>query len=89
MNRDAIRTVLLEELHALAPEADLAALPPAADLRERLEIDSFSLLTLMVALEKRLGVSVPERDYRRLTTLAGAVEYLAAKLGETGAPASR
>jgi acyl carrier protein len=33
-------------------------------------------LNLVIALDKRLGVAVPETDYPKLTTLDGCVEYL-------------
>lgn len=77
MNRDAVQKVVLEELARIAPEADLGALPPRARLREELDIDSFDFLNLLVALDARLGVSVPETDAGRLDTLDALVGYLA------------
>ncbi|HNB25590.1 MAG TPA: acyl carrier protein [Alphaproteobacteria bacterium] len=78
MTRDEIKAILLEEIGNIAPEADLAALDPDADLREALDIDSISFLNLLIALGNRLGIQVPEKDYGRLATLRLAVEYLAA-----------
>jgi acyl carrier protein len=80
MTREEIRQAFLIELRAIAPEADVASIPPGADIRERLDLDSFSMLTLMVGLSKRLGVEVAERDYRKLTTVDGAVAYLQSRL---------
>ena len=77
MTRDQIRTILLEEIGNIAPEAELTTLRPDADLREELDIDSISFLNLIIALGHRLGVNVPEKDYARLGTLTGAVDYLA------------
>ena len=77
MTPDQIRTILLEEIGNIAPEAELATLRPDADLREELDIDSISFLNLMIAVGQRLGVNVPEKDYARLGTLAGATDYLA------------
>jgi hypothetical protein len=34
-------------------------------------------LNWVTAMHVRLGVDIPERDYPKLSTLAGAVEYLA------------
>jgi hypothetical protein len=34
----------------------------------------------MIALHESLGVDVPEHDYAKLSTLNGAVDYLAARL---------
>jgi acyl carrier protein len=76
MTRDQIQSVLLEEIGNIAPEADLAALDPEADLREALDIDSISFLNLLIALGSRLGIQVPEKDYGRLASLRLAVDYL-------------
>jgi acyl carrier protein len=76
MTQDEIRTVLLEEIGNIAPEVDLSILRPDADLREELDIDSISFLNLIIALGRRLGVNVPEKDYSRLGTLNSAVDYL-------------
>ena len=76
-----IRKVVQEELNNIAPEADLASIDPAADLREALDIDSMDFLTFVTAIHQRLGVDIPEIDYPKLVTLDGAVAYLTAKLG--------
>lgn len=76
MTRDQIRTAYFEELARVAPEADLAALDPREDLREALDVDSLDLLNFVIALHKRLGVAVPERDYVRLMRLDPALDYL-------------
>ncbi len=75
-----IRKVLQEELGNIAPEADLASIDPAADLREVLDIDSMDFLNLITAIHHRLGVDIPEIDYPKLVTLNGAIGYLAARL---------
>ena len=81
MTRDELRRMVLEELARLAPEADLASLPPQARLREELDIDSFDFVRLVTALDERLGIEVPEVDYRKLETLDGCLDYLAGALG--------
>jgi acyl carrier protein len=85
MSKPDIRAVVREELGNIAPEIDLAAVNPAADLREALDIDSMDFLNFITAIHHRLGVDVPELDYPKLITLDGAVKYLEAKLqsGET------
>lgn len=80
-----IRAVLLEELGNIAPEADLQALDPKADLREALDIDSMDFLNLITAIHNRLGVNVPEIDYPKLITLEGAIRYLEKQLPVDGA----
>jgi len=75
-----IRAVVQEELGNIAPEMDVGAIDASADLREALDIDSMDFLNFITAMHRRLGVNVPEVDYPKLTTLDGAVAYLAAKL---------
>jgi len=81
MSNTGIRGVVQEELSNIAPEADLARIDPAADLREALDIDSMDFLNFITAIHHRLGVDIPEADYRKLITLDGAVEYLTARVG--------
>ncbi len=80
MTPENIRQALLAELGRIAPEADLAALDPDADVREALDIDSVDFLGFLEAVNERLGVSIPEADYRRITTLSACTDYLAHKL---------
>lgn len=79
MTPEEIRAILLETLGGIAPEADLSRLDPKADLREELDIDSLDFLNAVIALHEKLKVDIPERDYRRLSTLGGAIEYLLEK----------
>jgi len=39
-------------------------------------------LNFAIGLHEELGVEIPPRDYPRLATLASAVDYLKARLGE-------
>jgi acyl carrier protein len=75
---DDIRKVVQEELGNIAPEADLASLDPAADLRDTLDVDSMDFLNFITAIHHRLGINIPEIDYPKLGTLDGAVAYLTA-----------
>jgi acyl carrier protein len=71
-----VRAVVEEELGNIAPEADLATIDPAADLRDALDIDSMDFLNFVTAIHRRLGIDIPEIDYPKLTTLQKVVEYL-------------
>lgn len=79
MNREEIRRAVLSALAEIAPEADLDRLAPDAELRETLDLDSMDFLGFVEKLAAATGVEVPDADARRLATLAGAVEYLAAR----------
>ena len=76
MNHDELRNRIFEILHRLAPEADLSRIGPDENIREALDIDSFDFLKLIVGLHEAFGVTVPESDYRRVSTLKGMMEYL-------------
>jgi acyl carrier protein len=78
--RTDICAVLLEELGNIAPEIDIQAIDPGADLREALDIDSMDFLNFVTAIHRRLGIDIPEIDYPKLVTLARAVAYIDGKL---------
>ena len=76
-SREAIRSALSE----IAPEADLDKVPPDANLREELDLDSMDFLRFVTGLHERLGVDIPESDYARIATLRTCMEYLDARAG--------
>jgi acyl carrier protein len=78
MSTDEIKAAVLRTLRRIAPEADLDTLAPDIEFREQLDIDSFDFLTFVIGLDEALGVDVPETDYPELSTLNGAIAYLAA-----------
>ncbi|TLF50420.1 acyl carrier protein [Halomonas urmiana] len=80
LSRDTLRDTVIDAILAVAPEADIDALPAGRPWREALEIDSFDFLNILVDLEKRLGVGVPESDYHELETLEGLLDYLERRL---------
>ena len=83
MTPEQVRQGFLEALGQIAPEGDLEHLRPDRPLRDQLDIDSYDFLQLVIALHERLGVDIPETDYRHLVTLQGALEYLDAAVAAT------
>ena len=83
MSQTEIRAAIFRVLGEIAPEADLGSLKPQARLRDQLDLDSMDFLNFVIGLHKELHVEIPERDYGRLVTLAGCVDYL---MQATGAP---
>jgi acyl carrier protein len=71
-----ITDVVLLALGRIAPEADLAALNPTADIREQLDIDSVDFLNFVLAIHKELGIDIPEADYGKLRSLESCIAYL-------------
>ena len=80
MTRDQIKDTVLRILCENAPETDPSQIKSNVGFREQLDIDSMDFLNFAIALNKNLGVPVPETDYPKLATLNGAVEYLAQAL---------
>ena len=74
-----IRAVVVEELANIAPEVAIDEIDADGDLRDEMDIDSMDHLNLMIALHKRLGIAIPEKDYPKLLTLNSAVAYLQAQ----------
>ena len=76
MERQALRTLVLSTLRGIAPEIDPAAIDPARPLRRQVDLDSMNWLDLMVALQQRFGVRIPESAYPRLVTLNDVLDAL-------------
>ena len=77
MTEEELRRTVLAVLARVAPDVDTATLDPGADLREEADLDSVDIQNLVVGLHEALGVDVPETDYEELSSVDGAVAYLA------------
>jgi acyl carrier protein len=75
MSATEISEAIIHVLGQIAPEADLRNLKPQARLRDQLDLDSMDFLNFVIGLHKELHVEIPERDYGRLATLAGCIDY--------------
>ena len=80
MNDRELQAIIFAELRKVAPESDPAGLAPGESIREGLDIDSYSFLKVLVGLNERTGIDIPEADYAQLATLAGMLNYLRAHL---------
>lgn len=83
MTADDVRRTILNALQTIAPEIDPASIDPSADLRDATDMDSMDFLNLVLAVNKELGVDVPESDYGRLNTLDHMVAYVANRMSAT------
>ena len=79
MTREEIRAVALETLIDIAPEAEPMGIDGTSPLQEQLDLDSLDFLRLLEEMVDRTGLDIPERDYDKVATLDGLVEYLAAE----------
>lgn len=78
MTTDEAQQLIRSVLRQVAPEADLDEVGPGQTLQEALDLDSIDFLNLVTGLHEATGIEIPERDYPRLSTLDGCVEYLTA-----------
>ena len=75
-----LQSIMFAELQKVAPESDPAGLDVHESIREGLDIDSYSFQKVLVGLNERTGIEIPESDYGQLGTLAGMLNYLRAHL---------
>ena len=80
MDEQALREIVLATLCRIAPEVVAGELQSHVPLRDQVDLDSMDWLNFLVALHGRLGVDIPEADYRKLVTLDDLCAYLAARL---------
>lgn len=86
MTAAEIRDAILEILHDITPEENLSKLQDELPLRDQLALDSMDFLDIIMELRKRYRVQIPEEDYAQLSTLAGAVNYLAPRMKDIHKP---
>ena len=63
-------------LGCIAPEVDLDAIDPDAQLLEAGGLDSVDFLALVSGLHDETGIDVPVREYPAVSTIAGFVDYV-------------
>lgn len=69
--RKLVRDTLVSEF-----ELEAEKVVPEARLREELGLDSLDGVDLIVALEKALGVQIPETDARQMRTVADIYAFI-------------
>ena len=80
MEREQIAQRVLELLTGIAPDVEAASVVPGIDFRDQFDFDSMDTLNFAIALQRELGVDVPESDYSHLASLDQCVAYLAERL---------
>jgi acyl carrier protein len=76
---DQARDLVTRQIRLIVPDADVEGLPPQADLRRSLELDSLDFLELVERLSKETGVRIDEDDYPALATMESCQEFLSAR----------
>lgn len=76
MNRQEIRAAIIKELVNVAPDIDPTAVEDDKSLRDEYDLDSMDSVNLVIALHRRLGVSIPDSEFARLQSVQDIVTYL-------------
>ena len=80
MNRnDALTTIREVAAEVLSVEPDVVT--EDARFKEDLDADSLDLVELVMGLEERFDIEVPEDDLEGVTTVGQAVDLVLAKVG--------
>lgn len=80
MNEVEIKKIIFQLLKQIAPDTEPSELKPDENIRETLNIDSFDSLQFLVSLDEKSGISIPEQDYGKTTTLKNLVNYILEKM---------
>lgn len=74
-----VKKIIVEQLGV-----DEAQVTPDAQFIDDLGADSLDTVELIMALEEKFGIEVPDEDAEKLATVGAAVEYIEKKLAEKG-----
>jgi acyl carrier protein len=80
MNEDEIKKNIFQLLKKIAPDTEPSVLKPDENIRETLGIDSFDALQFIIALNEKLGIEIPEKDYGKTNTLRDLLPYIMNKI---------
>lgn len=75
MTRDEIRTGLADILEEVAG-VDKADVADEKSFTDDLDVDSLSMVEVVVAAEEKFGVKIPDDEVQNLKTVGDAVSYI-------------
>ncbi|MCL6551110.1 MAG: acyl carrier protein [Acidothermus cellulolyticus] len=76
LSKDEILTGLAEIINEVAgiPTSDVQ---PEKSFTDDLDVDSLSMVEVVVAAEEKFGVRIPDDEVKNLKTVGDAVDYIA------------
>ncbi|MCP4688081.1 MAG: acyl carrier protein [Desulfobacterales bacterium] len=80
MQIEKIISQIFKIIAEVAPDEDLTDIDPDTPLLDQLELDSVVFLAVMMEVQERYGIEVPEEDYIELTTLNRCAAYLEGRI---------
>ncbi|MFF9062349.1 acyl carrier protein [Streptomyces sp. NPDC101213] len=75
LDKEELRSVIAQVL-----DVDAAEITDDVRFVDDLEVDSLLALEIVVVLEKKYGIKLPESELRRIVTLQSAYDLLTGKL---------
>ncbi len=80
MTEAEIRAAIMTSLLTVAPEVPPDEIDPTKPIGPQMDVDSIDFLNVLMGIEERTGVEIPERDYAKVQTVDDTVKYVAARL---------
>ncbi|MFA6239113.1 MAG: phosphopantetheine-binding protein [Bacteriovorax sp.] len=80
MSKDDIKLIFQESLKQVAPEISFEKINLDIPLRDQIEIDSLDLYNIIVSLQKKTGVYIPDSKLAELTNLNELISYVFAQI---------
>ncbi len=80
MDYYTMRKEIIGIIADIAVDRDLSELDDNVKLKAQLCLDSKDYIDVVKQLKRRYKVRVPEKDYRKLTTIRTCIEYLSPRL---------
>jgi acyl carrier protein len=80
MDRNQLLEILREATVGVLG-CDPAAVTPEAHFADDLDADSLALVEIIMAVEDRLDIQVPEEELKDVRTVGSAIDVLAGKVG--------
>ena len=80
MDRDQLLEILREATVGVLG-CDPSAVTPEAHFADDLDADSLALVEIVMAVEDRLDIQVPEEELKDVRTVGSAIDVIAGKVG--------
>lgn len=71
---DDVKSIIVEQLGVKAEEVT-----PEASFIDDLGADSLDTVELVMALEEKFGIEIPDEDAEKITTVGDAIKYIEEK----------
>jgi acyl carrier protein len=76
----SLESRILALIVEVAPDVDPATVRADVELRDQFDFDSMDVFNFASAIHRHFGIDIPERDYRKLASVASCASYLRGRL---------